>query len=149
MATSAEGVQVNLPKEGKKGKKNGTKAPATLNQFEITPATADAAATAEDAAPGCGWSATGLWILFLLGWVCPPCWWVGVAAGLRSGKDGEYLLKRRKKLQPQQNAAWWACVIMSVVSALVLILVLAIYFGRKAPAQEGESPERLSGCGRI
>jgi hypothetical protein len=142
MATSAEGVQVNLPKE-KKGKKNATKAPATLNQFEINPAAAESDGFAEDKQPGCGWSAKGLWILFLLGWVCPPCWWVGVAAGLRSGKDGEYLLKRRNKLPPQENKAWWACVIMSLVSAVVLILVLAIYFGQKAPLQEGKHAASL------
>ena len=127
MATSAEGVQVNLllPKK-KECKKGGTKAPARLNQLEATPAAAAADDCVEDKQPGCGWSAKGLWILFLLGWVCPPCWWVGVAAGLRSGKDGEYLLKRRRKLPPQENKAWRACVIMSLVSALVLILVLAI-----------------------
>jgi hypothetical protein len=137
MATSAEGVQVTLPKKIK-GKKNGTKAPATLSQLEPILAVAGADGYAEDRQLGCGWSAKGLWILFLLGWLCPPCWWVGVAAGLRSGKDGEYLLKRRKKLPPQENKAWWACVIMSLVSALVLILVLAIYFGQKSPVQEGE-----------
>lgn len=135
MATSAEGVQVNLPKQ--QGKKKGTKAPATLNQFETNPASQDEHTAAVEA-PGCGWSATGLWVLFALGWVFLPCWWIGVAAGLRTGRDGEFLVKRRKKLSTSQNYAWWACVIMSIVSGLVLILVLAIYFGRKAPEAEGK-----------
>lgn len=137
MATSADSVQVNLPKSGKK--KNGTKAPATLNQFEISPAAAAAHDEAADSAPGCGWSNTGMWLLFITGFVFPPCFWVGVAAGLKSGQDGEFLVKRRKKLNTQQAYAWWGCVIMSFISAFILILVLAIYFGRKAPDVEGTS----------
>jgi hypothetical protein len=136
MATSAEGVQVNLPKQ-QKGKKTATKAPATLNQFEINPAAQDEY-TAADEAPGCGWSNTGMWGLFAVGWIFLPCWWIGVVAGLRSGQDGDFLVKRRKKLTTQQTYAWWGCVIMSFVSAIILILALSIALGRKAPEEEGE-----------
>lgn len=142
MATSADSVQVNLPKSKKK---NGTKAPATLNQFEISPAAAAAHDEAADSASGCGWSNTSMWLLFIIGFVFPPCFWVGVAAGLRSGRDGEFLVKRRKKLNTQQAYAWWGCVIMSFVSALILILVLAIYFGRKAPVVEGIAAPDVEG----
>lgn len=137
MATSADGVQVNLPKQ-QKGRKNATKAPATLNQFEINPAAQDDY-TAADEAPGCGWSNTGMWGLFAVGWIFLPCWWIGVVAGLRSGQDGEFLVKRRKKLTTQQTYAWWGCVIMSFVNAIILILALSIALGRKAPEAEGET----------
>jgi hypothetical protein len=136
MATP-EGVEVVLPTK-QQAKKKGTKAPATLNQFEADATQPPPAVGKEDDVPACGLSAAGFWALFVVGWILPPCWWVGVAVGLKSGKDSEFLMLKRKKLSVAQNAAWWACVIMSLVSALVLILVLAIYFGKKAPVQEGE-----------
>jgi hypothetical protein len=136
MASPAE-VEVVLPTK-QQSKKKGTKAPATLNQFEADATQPQPAAGNEDEVPACGLSAAGFWALFVVGWILPPCWWVGVAVGLRGGKDRECLMLKRKKLSSAQSAAWWACVIMSLVSALVLILVLAIYFGKKAPAQEGE-----------
>jgi len=143
MATS-DGVEIRvaLPAE-QQVKKRGAKAPATLQQsgIESAPGERDSrTAGSPDDAPACpcGWSSAGLWTLFVLGWVFPPCWWVGVAAGLKTGSDSQFLIKRRRNLSPAHNTAWWACVLMSVVSTLVLILVLAIYFGQKGPAQQGE-----------
>lgn len=140
MATSAEGIEVRVPvPAAEQVKQRGAKAPATLQQSEIQAAAAAASSPQRGAhSQGNGWPAALLWVLFIVGWVFPPCWWIVVASGLKTGSDSQFLIKRRKNLSSSQSAAWWASVLMSVVSALVLILVLAVYFGRKSTAQEGE-----------
>lgn len=76
--------------------------------------------------------------MFVLGCVFPPFWWLGVSAGLQTGQDNECLIQRKKSLSPAAARAWFACSIMSVLSASALILVLAIHFGRPGPLQQGE-----------
>jgi hypothetical protein len=76
-----------------------------------------------------------MWGMFLVGWLFPPAWWAGTLKGLRCGKDDEYFVKRR---EGTPTIAWAANLLMSLVSAVVLILVLAIIFGRPGPQQEGE-----------
>lgn len=136
---SAESIQVVLT-QNKPKPADGAKAPAALhnNQSEVQPA-ADGSSSKKAAAagPGCKWSATVMWTLLVLGFVCPPLWWLGVAAGLTSGSDAQCLIKRRKALNKAQAAAWWGHVLMSLVCGIVLILVLAIWAGRKGPEQQG------------
>ncbi len=76
-----------------------------------------------------------MWALFLTGWLFAPAWWVGLAGGLRCGRDGEFLIKRR---QGTATRPWAANLVMTLVSAVVLILVLSIYFGRRGAQQDGE-----------
>jgi hypothetical protein len=133
---AAAEVQVMLTTK-QQATKTGTKAPATLNQLEADAAQPQPAAGNGDEVPACGLSAAGFWALFVVGWILPPCWWVGVAVGLKGGKDRECLMLKRKKLSTAQNGAWWACVIMSLVSALVLLLVLPVWYGRRSAVQEG------------
>lgn len=138
---AASTVEVILtPKQQLGGQNHSAKAPATLGECDVAPAQTLHAHESEDEVPTCGWSAVGMWAMFVLGFVLLPCWWVGVAVGLKSGGDKQCLMMRRKKLPRAQNAAWWGCVAMSVASTLLLILVLSIRFGNEAPAQEGECP---------
>lgn len=81
--------------------------------------------------------ATTLWLLFLLGWLLPPCWWLGTALGLHVG-GGDCLITRRSSSKSgSQAAAWRACVAMSIVSVLAVILVPAILMGRPSAKQAG------------
>jgi hypothetical protein len=80
--------------------------------------------------PDPSWSSCTMWTLFAVGWLFAPCWWLGVASGLTAGGDSSCLLRRRRGLKQGQKAAWWAHLIMSLVSALVVLLVCAIYFSR-------------------
>lgn len=84
------------------------------------------------------WSSKCLWALFVLGWLFPPLWWAGAAAGLKSGQDRQCLIVKRKRLSPKQVAPWRANVLMSLLSAVVLIVVLASYYGQLSTAHEGE-----------
>jgi hypothetical protein len=132
----ASTVEVILtPKQQLGGQNRNTKAPATLGECELDPSQTLHAHESADGVPACGTSALGM---FVLGFIFLPCWWVGVAVGLKSGNDKQCSMMKRKKLPRAQNAAWWGCVAMSVVSALLLILLLSMYFGKTAPAQEGE-----------
>lgn len=78
-----------------------------------------------------------LWALFALGWLFPPCWWVA-AAGLQAGGDAQCLIKRRKGQSRSQTAAWRASVVMTAVSAAVLLLALPIYYGRSTVPRAGK-----------
>lgn len=88
-------MHVMLPKPGDNTK---TKAPATLAQAAATyHTTTTNSSAAPDEADSC-WSKGTMWALFALGWVIAPCWWIGVAAGLKTGGPKQCLLKRRRGL---------------------------------------------------
>lgn len=91
----------------------------------------------DDTAAAVMWSICTLWTLFALGWVFPPCSWVGTAAGLRAGNDRQCLIKRKRGLSPAQSAAWWSNVVLTVLSAVALIMVTTMLSGRTSAAQEG------------
>lgn len=69
-----------------------------------------------------------LWVLLAVGCVCPPCWWAGAIMGCRRGQSNEFLIKAQRSLSAAARSAWLGCVCMSVLSAVVLTLVLPIYF---------------------
>lgn len=126
-------VQVGLgPQE-----KLSAKSAATLQEVQAVPITgsvpADVAANESRRSSSC------LWALFVLGWVFPPCWWAGVAGGLRTGHDSECLIKRRKGLSRSSTIAWAASLIMTVATILVVVLVLSIYHGRPGHQQAGKA----------
>lgn len=126
---SQDGVHVQIGM----GNQGGKKVPETLAEVQAAPAAA--AACSNNACSASAWSSKCMWGAFLLGWIFPPAWWAGVAGGLRCGKDNECFLKRR---DGTCTLAWAANVLMSLVSAVVLILVLSIVFGRPGPQQDGE-----------
>lgn len=132
-----EGVEVAVVVGPQPGK--GAKAPADL---EANTAPADpndhAANQTANSNPRNVWSSNCMWAVFLVGFIFPPLWWLVVAVGCEGGKDNECLIKRRKGMTKQQTLAWAASIMMTVVSALVLILVLSIYFGRPGPQQDGK-----------
>lgn len=117
----------------------GAKAPALL---EASTAPADptnhASNQTANSNPKNVWSSNCMWAVFLVGFILPPLWWLDVAVGCEGGKDSECLIKRRKGMTKQQTLAWAASIVMTIVSALVLILVLSIYFGLPGPQQDGE-----------
>jgi hypothetical protein len=130
---SADGaaVHVVLPNQ----KQQQTKAEAALQEAAAYRASAhNEPATWSQAddpnKPDPSWSSCTMWTLFAVGWLFTPCWWLGVASGLTAGGDSSCLLRRRRGLKQGQKAAWWADLIMSLVSALVVLLVCAIYFSR-------------------
>lgn len=85
-----------------------------------------------------GWSSRALWVLFGLGWVFPPFWWVATAAGLTSGGGAQCFIQRRTGQSRVQTAAWRASLVMTVLSADVLVLVLPIYYSRGTVEKAGE-----------
>jgi hypothetical protein len=130
---SQDGVRVQVgvgPQE-----KKSAKSPATLREVQAAPVSASAPVAVDESR----WSSTCLWALFVLGWVFPPCWWAGVAGGLRTGRDSECLIKRRKGVSRSSTLAWMGSVLMTVVSTLVVVLVLSIYYGRPGPQQAGKA----------
>jgi hypothetical protein len=159
MAATADGIRVVLSEQRQQHtqQQHSTKTAADLDQHDRHCVRSGllqrniSSHDLNDQAATCRWSAAGLWTLFVVGWILPPCWWVGVAVGLRGGKDRECLILGRKKLSAAQNAAWWACVIMSLVSVLVLLLVLPMWYGRMSAAQAGEKgvpdPSKVSCSG--
>lgn len=68
-----------------------------------------------------------MWVLFIMGWVIAPCWWIGVATGSCTGKDSQCLIKRRQDLKPTQVAAWRANLAMTVISTVLVVLVCSIH----------------------
>ena len=108
------------------------KSPATLDEVQAASAGAASACCNSSKCSAC--PSNCMWGLFLVGWLFPPAWWAGTFKGLRCGKDDEYFIKRR---EGTPTIAWAANLLMSLVSAVVLILVLAIIFGRPGPQQEG------------
>jgi hypothetical protein len=132
-------VHVALPQHKPADK---TKAPATLQQENAFHAPAHAehgtwhSSISSHAAPSCASckAVDPMWWLFVLGWVIAPCWWLGVARGLKTGQDRQCLVKRRTDLKPTQNYAWWANVAMTVVSAVLVVLVCAIHLSRPGPS---------------
>jgi hypothetical protein len=110
-----------------------TKAPAELEPQHskangtVTVVTTPLAAGAHPAASA--WPAWAFYVLLVLGFAFPPFWWLGVAAGCRSGRDRECLVKFRTGLSAAQRVAWWLCLLLSLASAAACILVLAIVFG--------------------
>lgn len=65
-----------------------------------------------------------LWLLFGLGWLLPPCWWLGACMG--SGYFSRQ--SSSKKQAPSQRAAWRACLAMTIISTVVLATVLSAHF---------------------
>jgi hypothetical protein len=124
-------VQVGIgPQE-----KRTAKSPATLQEVQADRFPGSVTAVVDESR----WSSTCLWVLFVLGWVFPPCWWAGVAGGLRTGRDSECLIKRRKGVNRSSTLAWMASVLMTVISTLAVVLVLSIYYGRPGPQQAGKA----------
>jgi hypothetical protein len=117
MAATADGIQVVLPEQHTQ-QQHSTKTAANLDQHDWHDSHSGllqrnvSSHDLSDQAAACRWSAAGLWALFVVGWILPPCWWVGVAVGLRGGKDSEFLMLKRK--------------------------VLPMWFGRRSTAQAGE-----------
>lgn len=124
---SQDGVQVQVGVGQHEGKTKST---------EVQPA--GAGACSSSACSTEAWSGKCLWAIFLLGWVFPPAWWAGVAGGLRCGKDDEYLFKRRTFKTTSASIAWAGNLLMTLVTPVVLVLVLSIFYGRPGPAQDGE-----------
>lgn len=96
----------------KTGQQN-TKAPATLEESAAfrPPDQHTEHNTWHDQAEGNSSRCSKLdlsWMLFILGWVIAPCWWVGVAMGLTTGADNKFLIVRKQGLKPTQVKAWWA-----------------------------------------
>lgn len=135
MSQSQDGrVQVEIGVAGQE--KSSAKSPAALQEAQPAPAPT----------AGCGWSNACMWALFVVGCVFPPCWWLGVAGGLRTGDTHEFLIKRCKGMTKSATIAWAASVLMTVVSSMTLILVLSIYYGRPGPQQEGMCLQTASAC---
>lgn len=93
-------------------------------------------------------SSKSLWVLFALGWFFPPCWWVAAAAGLQGGGDAQCLIQRRQGQSKSHAAAWRASVVMTVLSAAVLVLVLPIYYGRETVQLAGKQQAECK-CGHY
>jgi len=71
-------------------------------------------------------SGSFFWLLFVVGWIFPPCWWYGAAKGMQCSNRR---LTARTSLPA--TAAWRACVFMACASAIALILGFSIYYGTK------------------
>lgn len=123
-ASIVSGVQVNL----------NTNQAAAKKGFEPR---RSSDSSDDDTAAAVMWSSCTLWTLFALGWVFTPCWWVGTTAGLRAGNNRQCLIKRKRGLSPAQSAAWWSNVVLTVLSAVALILAATLLSGRRSAAQEG------------
>lgn len=82
-----------------------------------------------------------LWLLFVLGFICPPCWWAGSIVGLQRKRKGS----QSAGMNSSSTAAWHGCIAMSVISTVAVVLGVAIHYGRKP---HGEcyrlEPNRLS-----
>lgn len=74
-------------------------------------------------------SGSFFWLLFVVGWIFPPCWWYGAAKGMQCSNRR---LTARTSLPA--TAAWRACVFMACASAIALILGFSIYYGTKTGA---------------
>ena len=111
-------------------------AQVTINTIQAVATASITSLTSTD----CCWSSQCLWAAFALGWLFPPCWWAAAAAGLKSGGDRQCLVTRRRDINPSQAAAWRASVLMSLLSCVVLVLVLSIYYGRQSVQQAGKLP---------
>jgi hypothetical protein len=97
-------------------------------------------ATTNSISPDRCWSSKSLWTAFALGWLFPPCWWAAAAAGLNSGGDRQCLVVKCSGLSRAQTTAWRASVLMSLLSCVVLVSVLSIFYGRLSVQQAGKLP---------
>lgn len=71
------------------------------------------------------------WLLFVLGFLCPPIWWVVAVKGLKcSSRKGVQV--RDLSMSKTDKVAWLACVFMTVASAVTLILGCAIHYGTRS-----------------
>lgn len=136
MENCADGAAVHVILPGRQGQQQ-TKAQAALADATAVSEHATWAADAAAADEARSWSSTQMWVMFGLGWLFTPGWWLGVAAGLTTGKDRQCLLRKRSGLKPGQQAAWVANLIMTVVSTLVVVLVCSIYLTRAAGTHKG------------
>lgn len=129
---SRDGASVHVVLSGQHQQQ--TKAEAALQEAAVyrPPAHNEAAAWGADAddKDDPAWSSRAMWIMFAVGWLFTPAWWLGVASGLTVGRDRQCFLRQRRGLKQGQRAAWVANCIMTLVSILVVVLVCAIYFGR-------------------
>lgn len=120
------------------GNQGPTKSPATLDEVLAASTAVSSGVIRLNTDCPKPWSGGVMWALFLTGWLFAPAWWVGLAGGLRCGKDGECFIK-----------PWAANLVMTLVSAVVLILVLSIYFGRRGAQQDGEWTTLLPQGGQL
>jgi hypothetical protein len=138
MEPSAEGVEVQVVLAGQQvsaaAQKLAEHASAQVNTTQASAPVPTNSCTSPDRC----WSSQSFWTAFALGWLFPPCWWAAAAAGLKSGGDRQCLVLKRRCLNPSQAAAWRASVLMSVLSAVVLVLVLSIYYGQPGAPQDGK-----------
>jgi hypothetical protein len=131
-------VHVTLPGLQQQTKAQAAQAAATAPAVSKH-ATWGASATAVDT-----WSSTQMWVMFAAGWLFTPSWWLGVAAGLTTGKVRQCFLRKRAGLTQGQQAAWVANLIMTVVSTLVVVLVCSIYLSRAGTHTSSGQPTRQS-----
>lgn len=66
-----------------------------------------------------------LWLLFALGWVCPPIWLIAAAWGFTCDRGRRV---RLAVLTPSDRAAWLACSFMACAS-VAIVLGCSIYYG--------------------
>lgn len=81
-------------------------------------------------------AARWLWVLFALGWVCPPCWWAAAVLGRARVHQGKCKWAPSNSLTSSQRTAWRACCAVCCISAVAIIMGCAIRF---APQPNGES----------
>lgn len=134
MDAAAEGVEVHVALPGHKAAAkhlDDPKSPANPTNVQQNSAIASSTLVNSTSPHNdlCGPSRC-IWTLFVLGWVFPPFWWAAAAAGFRPGRDRQCLLLQRKGLSPSQKAAWHASLIMSMISAVAIIMAFAIHYGQ-------------------
>jgi hypothetical protein len=145
---SAEGVTVEIP---------GHTSPAPVQQPK--PAASKAANPEDPYAPGAApaaatdsssqsWLQSNLYlILFCVGWVFFPCWWVAALLGLKAGRTG------RSRLSKQERTAWQASIALSVIGCVIFLIFILWYAADPAGAKAtlirytgvGDSPANLQG----
>lgn len=79
-----------------------------------------------------------LWLLFVLGWVCPPIWLIAAATWGFTSDRGRRV--RLAVLTPSDRAAWLACSFMACAS-VAIVLGCSIYYGSHKAA--GKAAVRL------
>jgi hypothetical protein len=123
-------VQVYLQAPGSvdRNNKGGDEPLQTLNHSDEVKRSQEAAASPATAAR---W----LWVLFALGWLCPPCWWAAAIVGRAKIHERKCKWSPSSSLTSSQLKAWHACCAMCCISAVAIIMGCAIRF---APQPNGE-----------
>jgi hypothetical protein len=87
------------------------------------------------------WPTWSFWLLFVLGWVAMPFWWVAAAAGFTAGQ-GKQLRQPCAGMSASHRAAWRCSTVMSAMGGLAVILGCAAHFAGLTH-HSGENQEQI------